>query len=260
MSTGNALPDALERYLGQIFGGHGDVWSSVQLVLFHLISNVLPVLSVSVHQELPVLYDAYGNDKGDIMNKTGVTISSFSSLRYWVYFLITLVLAKTVANTMVELKKYTNFINGALFLVLAIMIGTILYGIKKGETLPSRSKEIRGSPLILLLTGIFVIVMGNILSVLGLYIGLLFIFVGLLILFESVTTKILVNDEGITVQYHKLFPFPGLFFPFETLSDIKIKGPIINLKQQKRMLVAQRYLLFDVNGFIKQIKNTPYEL
>ena len=99
-----------------------------------------------------------------------------------------------------------------------------------------------------------------VLSFVGAYVGILFLCIGIVILFESVTTKISVTKDGIIVKCHKIFPFPGIYYSFDNLSKIKKTGNIVNLKQKKLFLGAKRFLIFDIDTFIKQIEQTSFKI
>ena len=194
------------------------------------------------------------------MGKKIIAVTSFRSIRYFVFVLIALIMLKTIVDNVLGFNNYRNVFNMAIFVAIVAMVGSLVHTMKKDIKVDEFKKEISCSPLILLVTGIFVVMMGSILLFVGVYIGILFLCLGIIMLFESLTTKIIVTDDGITVKCHKIFPFPGIFYPFNNLSEIKTKGRLINLKQKQIFPGAKRFLIFDIDTFIKQVNKTPIDM
>lgn len=124
---------------------------------------------------------------------------------------------------------------------------------------------IRCSPMILwtaaiLLSfvGLFGILGGFLLyhehGVIGFTPGILFFSIGVIMWFESFTTRMLFTKDGVIVKYHKIFPFPGYFYSFKDLTQIKMRGKFISLKHKQMFLGSKRFFIFDVPVFIEEIE------
>ena len=89
----------------------------------------------------------------------------------------------------------------------------------------------------------------------------LFFGLGIIMWFESFTARMMLTEDGVIVKYHKILPFPGLFYPFNNLTNSKTRGNLINFKHRQMFLGAKRFFIFDSPTFIKEIeKYAPSKL
>ena len=211
------------------------------------------------------------------MNKGRIaSIKSFKILQFPVLILTIVWILKIIFENILGVESYRNIFNlGILTLTILVTIA-LLYMFKKRTVKITKFEkeelEIRCSPLILWITAILLTFVGclGILGGFSLYYkygviefipGILFFGMEIIAWFESFTARMVLTEDGVIIKYHKIFPFPGLFYPFNNLTKIKTRGNLINFKHKQMFLGAKRFFIFDSPTFIKEIERyAPFEL
>ena len=205
-----------------------------------------------------------------------IPIKSFKILQFPVLILIILWISKIIFENILGVGSYRNVFNLGILTLTIIVIIALLYIFKKRTVKITKFEkeelEIRCSPLILWITAILLTFVGCLgilggfslyykYGVIGFIPGILFFGMGIIAWFESLTNKIVVTKDGIIFKVHKIFPFPGIYYPFNNLTKIKMRGKVINLKHKQTFLGAKRFFIFDSPTFIKEIeKYAPSKL
>ena len=195
-----------------------------------------------------------------------IDIKSFKILRYPVFALITILILKFIIENILEVRDYSSFFNfGIITLTIMIFMLLVYLLTKRTEKITKMKKEngIRCTPLILWITAILLTFVGGLLLWNGFLSGIIFLGIGVVLWFESLTIRMIINKDGIIVNVHKFFPFPGIFYSFDDLINIKtnMKGTIIYLKHRQMFLGAKRFFIFEPSIFIREIeKNAPFKL
>lgn len=198
-----------------------------------------------------------------------IPVKSFKILRLPLLILTIVLILKIIFENILGVGAYQNVFDlGIIILVIMVFIA-LLYVFKKNtvkiKTFEKDKSEIRCSPIVLwiaatLLTlfGFLGILGGSLLyheyGLTGFIPGALFFSLGVIMWFESFTMKMVVTKDGIIVNYHRIFPFPGLFYAFDSLKKIKSGGNLINFKHRQMFLGAQRFFIFDSPTFIEEME------
>ena len=198
-----------------------------------------------------------------------IPTKSFKILQFPVLILIILWISKIIFENMPGVESYRNIFDLGILTLTIIVIIALLYIFKKRTVKVTKFEkeelEIRCSPLILWITAILLTFVGCLgilggfslyhkYEVIGFIPGILFFGTGIIAWFESFTTRMAFTEDGVIVKYHKIFPFPGLFYPFNNLTKIRTRGNLINFKHRQMFLGAKRFFIFDSPTFIKEIE------
>ena len=199
------------------------------------------------------------------MKKNKILIfQSFKKLVFPIIVLVVVWILKFIVEMVLGIERYRNVFNAITWVLTTAVFIDILYIIVKKEKILylEEEQEVRGIPLILWVAAVPVIFFGGLLlwggfllyyeyGIIGVIPGVLFFSIGLLLWFESLTTRIVITKEGLIVKYHKIFPFPYIFYSFNDIEKIKMRWKIIHLKHKRLFVGAKRFLIFDSHKFIK---------
>ncbi len=198
-----------------------------------------------------------------------IPIKSFKILQFPVLILIIVWILKIIFENILGVGSYRNVFNLGILTLTIIVIIALLYISKKRTVKITKFEkekfEIRCSPIILWITAILLTLVGCLgilggfslyykYGVIGFIPGILFFGLGLIMWFESFTTRMAFTEDGVIVNYHRIFAFPGLFYTFDNLTKIKVRGNLINLKHRQMFLAFKRFFIFDSPAFIKEIE------
>ncbi|MBN2602586.1 MAG: hypothetical protein JXA91_00435 [Candidatus Thermoplasmatota archaeon] len=198
-----------------------------------------------------------------------IPVKSFK-IMYFPFLILTIILIlKIIFENILGVGDYENFFNIGILTFTIVIFSALLYIFKKNTVKINKFKkekyEIRCSPIVLWITATFLtfvgflVILGGFLlydkyGLIGLIPGALFFSLGLIMWFESFTMKMVLTKDGIIVKCHRVFPFPGLFYNFDSLTAIKARGNLINFKHRQMFLGAQRFFIFDSPIFIKEME------
>lgn len=198
-----------------------------------------------------------------------IPVKSFKILQFPFLILTIVLILKIIFENILGFRSYENLFNLGIITSTIIITILLLYIFKKNtvkiKTFEKEKFEIRCSPIVLwiaatLLTlfGFLGIFGGSLLyheyGLTGLIPGALFFSLGIIMWFESFTMKMVLTKDGIIVKYHRIFPFPGLFYAFDSLKKIKSRGNLINFKHRQMFLGAQRFFVFDSPTLIEEME------
>ena len=198
-----------------------------------------------------------------------IPVKSFKILHFPLLILTIVLILKIIFENILGVGAYQNVFDLGIIILVILVFIALLYIFNKNtvkiKKFEKEKSEIRCSPIVLWITATFLTLFGfpGILGGLLLYYkyglivvisGALFFSLGVIMWFESFTMKMVLTKDGIIVKYHRIFPFPGLFYAFDSLKKIKKRGNLINLKHRQKFLEAQRFFIFDSPTFIKEME------
>jgi len=204
------------------------------------------------------------------MNKGRIiSIKSFKILQFPVLILTILWILKIIFENILGVGSYRNVFNLGILTLTIIVIIALLYIFKKRTVKITKFEKeelkIRCSPLIFWIPAILLTFVGCLgilggfslyykYGVIGFMPSTLFFGLGIIMWFESFTARMVLTEDGVIVKYHKILPFPGLFYPFNNLTKIKTRRNLINFKHRQMFLGAEHFFIFDSHFFIKEIE------
>jgi hypothetical protein len=161
-----------------------------------------------------------------------------------------------------HINHSTTILNILLLTTLLLILLTYFYLLKKTnhtQTTIDTSQQIPCAPLILSIGGLFISFLSILLIIAVPHLGILYLIMGLIAVIESLTTKLTLTNDGILITYHKIFPFPAIYYPKDTIQNIKTYSNILSIKHTQKFLAPKLYVLINKKQFTKHLKTTTLQ-
>lgn len=194
---------------------------------------------------------------------TILSTKKFKPIRYLSEILIVLMLLRygPINDRISHIQHSTTLLNILLLTTILLLFLTILYiAIKTKQTTTIEStQQIPCAPLILLATGLFVIFNAFLWFLAIPFLALIILLIGLLMIIQCLTTKLTITNDGIYIILHKIFPFPGIYYPKDTIQTIKTYSNIVSIKHNQKFLAPKLYVIINKKQFTKHLKTTTLQ-